>query len=365
MGVPLLAGPLLAVGPVPAQGADPQVEACGPVGEQSLLCSTVYRLTDDPDWAEFADRFAAPLRVLLILVVAYIIVRLARRVIRRFVHKLETGDSEQKLQTFRRRTGLTLLDTSDQMPTARRVQRARTIGVVLRSIITFLVWGIAFLMALGELGVDLAPLLAGAGVAGIAIGFGAQTLVRDFLSGLFMLFEDQFGVGDVIDVGEASGVVEAVSLRTTRIRDVEGVVWHVPNGEITRIGNKSQGWSRALLDIDVAYDTDIPTALRVVKDTADGMWQDDAWSHTILSEPEVWGVEALGASSIVIRLVVQTVPLEQWKVARELRARLKRAFDVAGIVIPFPQQTVTFRTDQPGIPSTPPDTAGRDPDVGD
>ncbi|HEX6310460.1 MAG TPA: mechanosensitive ion channel family protein [Acidimicrobiia bacterium] len=369
MTLPLLAGPyaasaLFAAGPAPAQAADPQVEACGPVGEQSLLCSTVFRLTDDPDWAEFADRFSAPLRVLIILAVAYIVVRVSRRVIRRVVRRLETGDSETKLEQFRRRTGLALLDTSDQMPTARRVQRARTIGVVLRSIVTVLVWTVAALMALGELGVNLAPLVAGAGIAGIAIGFGAQTLVRDFLSGIFMLFEDQYGVGDVINVGEATGVVEGVSLRTTRLRDVEGVVWHVPNGEIHRVGNMSQQWSRALLDIEVAYDTDIPTATRVIKDTADAMWQDADWSRLILSEPEVWGVEGLGASSIVIRLVVQTRPLEQWRVARELRARIKRSFDEAGIEIPFPQQTVTFRTaDLP--PARPPRRSGADDEAGD
>lgn len=349
---PSFVGTLVAAaGPPVSQPPDPQAQACGPTSEQGLLCSTVFRLTDSADWAEFADRFAAPLRVLVIVIVAYIVVRLARRAIRRMVRRLETGDGHARLDTFRRRTGLALLDTSDQIPTARRVQRARTIGVVLRSVVTAFVWGIAVLMSLGELGVELAPLLAGAGVAGIALGFGAQTLVRDFLSGLFMLFEDQYGVGDIVDVGPAQGMVEAVSLRTTRLRDLEGTVWHVPNGEITRVGNMSQEWARALLDIDVDYDTDIPTAKRIIKETADGLWHDDEWSRLVLSEPEVWGVQALGGSSIVIRLIVQTRPLEQWAVQRELRARLKQAFDAAGIVIPFPQQTVTFRPAGPGVPA--------------
>jgi small-conductance mechanosensitive channel len=360
MAFPLFAGPLLAVGSAPAQAADPRVEACGPAGEQSLLCSTVFRLTDDPDWAEFADRFSGPLRVLVILLVAYAIVRVSRRIIKRTVRRLETGDSEGRLETFRRRTGLSLLDTSDQMPTARRVQRARTIGAVLRSIVTAIVWTVAGLMALGELGVDLAPLLAGAGVVGIAIGFGAQTLVRDFLSGLFMLFEDQYGVGDVIDVGEARGTVEGVSLRTTRLRDVEGVVWHVPNGEIKRVGNMSQQWSRALLDIGIAYDTDVPTAIRVIKDAADEMWRDEEWSLLILAEPEVWGVEELGADRVIIRLVVQTRPLEQWRVARELRARIKREFDAAGIELPLPQQTITYRSEPPPVAD-----AGGETEAGD
>jgi len=334
---------------VPVQ-ADPQAEACGPPTDQSLLCSTVFRLTDDRDWAQFADRWSAPLRVLVILLVAYVVVRLARRLIKRVVRRLETGEADDRIDVFRRRTGLALLDSSDEMPSARRVQRAQTIGVVLRSVVGIVVWTVALLTCLGELGINLAPLLAGAGIAGIAIGFGAQTLVRDFLSGLFMLLEDQFGVGDVIDLGPASGTVEGVSLRTTRIRDVEGVVWHVPNGEITRVGNKSQQWSRALLDIAVAYDTDLTTAMRVIKETADELSRDTDWSPVILSEPEVWGVEDLGASSMVIRLVVQTRPLEQWGVARELRARIKRAFDAAGIEIPFPQQTVTYRSQPPGRP---------------
>ena len=179
-------------------------------------------------------------------------------------------------------------------------------------------------MILSELGIDLAPLLAGAGMLGVALGFGAQSVVRDFLSGMFMLLEDQYGVGDVIDAGDASGTVEGVSLRTTRLRDVEGVVWHVPNGEIKRVGNKSQQWSRAVLDVPVAFETDIEHAKRVIKETADAVWRRAPWSTMILGEPEVWGVEELGAQGVVIRLVVKTHPLEQWKVARELRARSSR-----------------------------------------
>jgi small-conductance mechanosensitive channel len=318
----------------PAQAVDPQVETCGPVGEQSWLCSTVFRLTDDRDWAEFADRFAAPLRVVVILLVAYLVVRIARRAIRRVVRRLETGDTHEKLASFRRKTGLALLDTSDQMPSARRIQRAQTIGAVLRSVVSVIVWTIALLTCLGEIGISLGPLLAGAGIIGVAIGFGAQSLVRDFLAGIFMLIEDQYGVGDVIDAGPAIGTVEGVSLRTTRIRDVEGVVWHIPNGEIKRIGNKSQQWSRALLDIAVAYTTDIRAATEVIKHVADDMWNDPAFQSLILAEPEVWGVEELGVDRLLIRLVVKTRPLEQWNVARELRARIKQAFDEAGIEMP-------------------------------
>jgi small-conductance mechanosensitive channel len=318
---------------VPAQ-VDPQAEACGPPADQSLLCSAVFRLTDDRDWAEFADRFAAPLRVLLILLVAYVVVRLARRVIKRVVRRLETGDSGSRIETLRRRTGLALLDSSDEMPNARRIQRAQTIGVVLRSVVSAVVWTIALLTALGELGINLAPLIAGAGVVGVALAFGAQTIVRDFLTGLFMLIEDQYGVGDVIDTGVAIGTVEGVSLRTTRLRDFDGVVWHVPNGEIKRVGNQSQQWSRCLLDIPVAYDTDVRTATDVIKRVADELWRDPDYKSVILAEPEVWGVEELAGDRLLIRVVAKTRPREQWTVSRQLRARIKAAFDEAGIEVP-------------------------------
>jgi small conductance mechanosensitive channel len=183
-------------------------------------------------------------------------------------------------------------------------------------------------------------LLAGAGVVGVALGFGAQNLVRDFLSGIFMLIEDQYGVGDVIDAGPATGKVEGVSLRTTRIRDVEGNVWHIPNGVIQRVANKSQEWSRALLDIQVAYDADTGRAADVIKRVADETWRDPVWSAEMLEEPEVWGVESLDVNGVSIRLVAKTKPLSQWKVERELRARIKQALEAEGIEIPLPQAVV-------------------------
>src|SRR5439155_11376125 len=180
----------------------------------------------------------------------------------------------------------------------------------------------------------LGPLLAGAGIVGVAIGFGAQTLVKDFLSGMFMLIEDQFGVGDVIDAGFASGVVEGVSLRTTRLRDVEGTVWHIPNGEIHRIANKSQDWSRAVLDVQVALGTDLREAERVIKEVADAVWTEERWSTSILEEPEVWGGEGMAANSVTIRLVVKTKPSDQWDLMRVLRERISSAFLAAGIKLP-------------------------------
>ena len=194
-----------------------------------------------------------------------------------------------------------------------------------------LIFGIAAVTIAGDLGLNLAPVLASAGVLGLAIGFGAQSLVRDFLSGIFMLLEDQYGVGDVIDAGDATGTVEAVSLRVTRLRDVNGVVWHVRNGTINRIGNESQGWARAVVDFPVAYDQDLPEVRQTMKDTADQMWQEPRWHDVIMEEPEVWGVESVSSDAIVMRLVARTLPLRQWEVARELRERLKNALASAAV----------------------------------
>jgi small-conductance mechanosensitive channel len=330
----------------------PETEACGPRGERSWLCSTVFRVTDNQRASEIVDAFAKPLRIVLILLVAWIVTWLVNRLIRRILStppKPKTKDANQKKSPFG------FIDTGG-VASARRAQRTRTMADVLGRLANAVIWGIAILVVLGELGINLAPLIAGAGVLGIALGFGAQSLVRDFLSGFFMLVEDQFGVGDVIDVGGAvggsgdgvSGTVEGVSLRTTRLRDVEGVVWHVPNGEIKRVGNKSQQWSRALLDIEVDRDTDVAGAIRVIKETADAMWHEEGWRDAILMEPDVWGIEELGAQSMKLRLVVQTIPLEQWRVARELRARIKAALDEAGIQTP--RETITYRRGDPPPP---------------
>src|SRR4029453_3214686 len=198
---------------------------------------------------------------------------------------------------------------------------------------SFAIWTLAALMALGTLGLDLGPLIAGAGIVGVAIGFGSQNLVRDFISGIFMLMEDQYGVGDVVDAGPATGTVEGVGLRTTRLRDANGTLWHIPNGEIRRVGTRSQGWARALVDVEVAYSTDIDDTTRTIEQVANDLYADPHWAPRILETPEVWGVGELGPDGIRVRLVAKTRPLEQWKVARELRPRLKVAFDQAGIEV--------------------------------
>jgi len=305
------------------------VNACGPKGEQSWLCSTVYRITGDSHAADVADALAKPIRIIVILLLAWIAVRITRVLTGRLVKHLSGG--VEKLASMR--GGVAFVDTGP-MPQARRTQRAETIGAVLRSVVTIVIWSIAVLTILEILGINLAPLIAGAGIAGVALGFGAQSLVRDFLSGMFMLMEDQFGVGDVVDTGVATGTVEGVSLRTTRLRDVDGVVWHIPNGTILRVGNKSQQWSRAVVDVPVAFEADTDVATDVIHGVAEGIWHEPDYASVILAEPSVLGVESLAPGRVVIRVVVRTQPQQQWRVERELRVRIKAALDAAGIALP-------------------------------
>lgn len=336
-----------------------RIAACGPAGKQAWICSTVYRLTGSKDAADAADTLAKPVKVLFIVAVAYLVVRVARRVIKRLVRQLQQDATGERLSKLRQRTGLALLDTSP-VPSVRRALRAETIGAVLRSLVTAIVWTTAIVMILDELGVNLSAIGIGVSIVGIAVGFGAQSLVKDFLSGLFMIVEDQYGVGDVVDLGVATGTVEGVSLRTTRLRDVEGTVWHVPNGEVHRVGNKSQQWSRALVDVSISYDTDVESATQVLRAVAEGLCREPEYQQIILGEPEVWGVERLDPDRVQLRLVVKTKPLEQWRVARELRARLKRAFEEAGIGIPL-GPGVTYRVDDGARREREPEPGAREP----
>ncbi len=329
-------------------------DACG--DDPGLICEWVFDATDSARAAEVVDwAIDRPLRIVLILVVAWVINRIARRLISRFVDRLVErtherspaegavdGDVEGDVEGAQALTAGGLLLSRIQEQNERARQRTVTLGAVLRSVATGVIYLLAALLVLGELDINLGPLLAGAGIAGIAFGFGAQSLVRDFLAGIFIVIEDQYGVGDVVDVGEATGTVEEVSLRTTRLRDVHGTLWVVPNGEIRRVANMSQLWARVVLDIEVAYDTDLDLASEVIKRVADEVWREGSDDATIIEEPEVWGIESFGPSAVAIRLAGKTEPAEQVRTARVIRRRLKQAFDEAGIEIPFPQQTVWF-----------------------
>lgn len=314
-----------------------------PCGESpSWVCERVYEATENEALSEaLAWIVHRPLKILLIALLAWVGVRFAKRVIARVV----AGIDKPTL-------GGGALGPE---AAARAGARAQTMSSVLSGLATATIYTIAFLTILGEFDISLGPLLATAGIAGVALGFGAQSMVKDFLAGFFMVVEDQFGVGDVIDVGEATGTVEKVTLRATRLRSVDGTVWHVPNGVIQRVGNQSQQWARALLDVSVAYGTDLRQAQDVIKATADSLYHDPAWSDFLLEEPELWGVEMLAADSVDIRLVLKTQPGMQWKVMRELRIRLKEALDAAAIEIPFQQRTLWIRNEGESDPGATPD----------
>ncbi|MEO7070268.1 MAG: mechanosensitive ion channel family protein [Nostocoides sp.] len=256
------------------------------------------------------------LRILVILAVAVVLRWLAHRFITRVVRV--TTD-----RIARDHGGL-----------ERHLARTRTMGALLRSVITFAVAAVALITILGLIGIPLAPLLASAGVGGVALGFGAQSLVKDFLAGIFMILEDQYGVGDVIDTGEAVGTVEDVTLRVTKIRDANGVAWYVRNGEIVRVGNKSQGWSTAIVDVAIAYTESVEQALPVIRSAAEAMHADPAWATLMIDAPEVVGIESMSGASVTIRTIVKCHTQQNLPVQRELRERIKRALDDAGVKAP-------------------------------
>ena len=297
-------------------------------------------------WTEY---FAArPLSILGLIVLGLVLRWLLARMIDRLTSRAAEGTVPGVLQ--RTKAHQMFLETS---PAAveRREQRARTMGSLLKSITTGVLLTIVLFMIVAQMGYNIAPLIASAGIIGVALGFGAQSLVKDFLSGIFMILEDQYGVGDAVDLGEASGTVEAVGLRVTRLRDVNGTVWYVRNGEILRVGNMSQNWARTVLDIPVAYDEDLTRVRSVLREVAQELWEDEEYRADIIEEPEVWGVERLDPDGVVVRVVLKTAPLEQWNIAREMRERIKDRFDVLGIEIPRPQRVVWHRNAQAEAPS--------------
>jgi small-conductance mechanosensitive channel len=343
----------------PFQGVTQQLveNPCGAPPNESVLCRAVLEWTDS-EWLAASSHWliAKPLAVLAIVAVAVLVRALLHRGITKLARRAASGTVPGAMASARAQmaAGVSLLVSE------RRKQRAETMASVLRSLTTAIIVVIAILMVLAELELNIGPLLAGAGIVGLAVGFGAQTLVKDFLSGMFMILEDEYGVGDVVDLGEASGSVESVGLRATRVRDVNGTVWYVRNGEIIRVGNMSQGWARVVIDVGVAYNEDIMRVRDLLQLTAHELAEDEKFRDVVLEEPEVWGVEALSADAVVVRVVVKTVPLKQWDVARALRERIKTAFNRHGVEIPFPQRSIWVRTEGPGAETRVGGLAGRD-----
>ncbi len=296
-------------------------------------------------WQFLLDK---PLKIAIIIVAGIILNVILRLIIRRVMNHIAEGDAAKldnevgpdESEPHQAEETKRWLIQDSPIARARRAQRAKTVGSVLRSVSTIVITAIVALTVLSELGINMAPIIASAGVVGVALGFGAQALVKDYLSGIFMVAEDQYGIGDYVDLGDASGEVENVGLRVTQLRDLDGTLWHVRNGEVLRVGNFSQGWARSVLDIPVPYNSDISEVSDLLLQTAKAMRKERQWRRLILDEPEVWGIQALTGESITIRLVLRTKPLEQWGIAREMRARLKTQLDNAGIVIPLMNQTV-------------------------
>jgi small-conductance mechanosensitive channel len=337
--------PLLSSLLAPADAAG-LAEACS--AKPGNACKFVYEQTGSVGLAEFADWLTdVPLQILWILLIAWVVNQVVKRAIRRFGDRISgmQANPGRRRRRFGRSDHPPFVDTGEV--NLRSAARAQTITGVLRSVATGFIGIFAMIYILGVLGLNLGPLIAGAGVVGVALGFGAQSLVRDFLSGFFMLIEDHFGVGDVVDLGEAQGTVEQVTLRVTRLRDQNGTVWHVPNGEVRRVGNKSQQWARAVLDIAVSPNADLERAAEVIGTAAGAVWELPEALPDVLGTPEVLGIEYLGPDAATIRVQGKTRPGAQWRVSRLLRVRIAEALAEAGIDLP----PSTFVRQGTGTPS--------------
>ncbi len=309
--------------------------------EAGSWCSRIFQLTHNDMLARYADAVVGTgLRILLVVTLAVLIRLMAHRAINRLTQVTAEGPPAGLLRPLRERTPESWRGTG--LLSRRRSQRARTIGSVLRSGTTFVVAGVAVTLVLGELGINLGPIIASAGILGIALGFGAQNLVKDFLSGMFMMVEDQYGVGDVVDLGEATGTVEAVGLRVTTLRDANGTVWYVRNGEVLRVGNSSQGFSVAVVDLPVGHDADIPTATELASRIAAELTAEgSALAADVLEPPEVLGVESISSDGVMLRITTKVRAGRQWAVQRALLAGIKSAFAEAEIPPPLPARLIS------------------------
>lgn len=303
--------------------------------------------------AEWADVLTAKAVGVALLVIAALVVWLiGRLVIRGLTRRIETGlplSRSARKALARARIDLPEATAQEQyLATMRRQQRAGTIRTVLQSALAAALVVVVAIMALDLAGLPVAPLLASAGILGVALGFGAQSLVKDLLSGMFMLLEDQYGVGDIADLGEATGVIEEVGLRSTRLRSLDGTVWFVPNGEIRRVGNMTKMWSRALIEVRLAYDTDVDAARAAMLDAlAAARKEDPAVDAAILAEPEVPGIEAFDYDAVVLRLLVNVSPTTQWTVMRATREHMRRTFAARGITMALPDHTLYLDQSHP------------------
>jgi moderate conductance mechanosensitive channel len=296
------------------------------------FCHTVWTWTH-VGWLASGSEWllVRPFRILMIAVIAMVVRWVLHRMIKRFTTVRDADRKPTVLRPLAEKVNGTLRETG--ILSERRKQRAATLGSVLRNLVSFVIFSIAAMMILNELGVDLAPLLASAGIAGVAIGFGAQTLVKDVISGMFMLLEDQYGVGDLVDVGEVIGTVEAVGLRITTIRDAAGVLWYIPNGTVLRVGNKSQNWAMVTIDVPVGFGASVDDATAALDRAVGGMADEDDWSADLIEPPTVLGVQQITAEGAVLGVQAKTTSATQWAVGRELRRRIATELERAGITV--------------------------------
>jgi small-conductance mechanosensitive channel len=272
----------------------------------------------------------------LTIIGALLAALLVRWVVHRAVDRMVDGALTRAAGHASQRPGRAsrVLAKATGLNETRKTQRAATMGAILKSTSTFIIFAMALLTVLGAVGVPLGGVAALGGIGGVAFGFGAQSLVKDFLSGIFMILEDQYGVGDVIDTGEAIGTVEDVTLRVTRLRDASGIVWYIRNGEIVRIGNRSQGYSSAVVDIQVGYNESLDIVLPLIREVARELDATNEWTDRLLEEPLVAGVESMAGGVMTIRIIAKCAPNENFAVSRAIRERVKLALDKAGIRSP-------------------------------
>jgi len=273
-----------------------------------------------------ANKSMAVLEVSLRLLLIAIVVYVGIRAVRFALHRLETF-----LLTMRKDEDMNQLDAE---------KRVKTLTGLLRTICLTLLWVIAVVMSLDQVGLDITPILASAGIVGLAVGFGAQNLVRDVINGFFMILENQVRVGDVAVVNGTGGLVEGISFRTITLRDLNGTVHIFPNGTITTLSNMTKEWSYYVMDIGVAYKEDTDQVAAVIKEVGKELQEDPEFGSNILEPIEVLGVDQFADSAVVIKARLKTLPIKQWVVGREYRRRLKKAFDAKGIEIPFPHRTL-------------------------
>jgi len=304
-------------------------DVCGTDEVTDQLCELVLDLTGREGLARAADIGSSAVWIAVTIMAAYFATRVVRRLVRRYTTHLE----ERIVRRLDREQSRGAITDTQRFRT-RRFQRVQAAAGVVRGAIGVVIWTTALLVIADLIGLPLQPLLAGAGLAGIVIGFGAQQLVRDVLAGIAMLIEDQYGVGDWIEVHGEFGHVERVGLRSTAFRGVDGTVHHVLNGSMDRVANLSQEWARTTFDVPVGLDADLTRAKALIHEVATELAEDPVWRDDVIGPPEVWGVQEFGPEGIRIRVVIPTKPLRNWDLTRQLRERLKNAFDEAGIRMP-------------------------------